>query len=65
MEQDLLLLKVHKAAAEGKDYYDAFRGNWRISNSRIEHIKYVVGVCHGKIVCVFQPTSWNEIDEGP
>lgn len=64
MKEDLLLLKIHNAVNEGKDYYEATRGNWKVSKMRFDSIQYVVGVNRGKIVCVFQPTKWGIIDEG-
>lgn len=64
MRKDILLLKIHKALAEGKDLYDAIRGNWVVSQSRFEDIKYVVGVKNREIICAYQPTSWGRINEG-
>lgn len=59
-----MLLKIHHALNEGKDYYEATRGNWKISESRLDYIQYVVGFNRGKVACVFQPTRWGVIEEG-
>ncbi|WP_338749122.1 hypothetical protein [Bacillus sp. FJAT-52991] len=31
MKQEILLVKIQKALSEGKDHYDAVKGNWRIN----------------------------------
>ena len=64
MKKDLLLLKIHKAVNEGKDFFEATRGNWKVSKKRFDYIQYVVGVNRGKIVCAFRPTKWDIIDDG-
>lgn len=64
MKEELLLLKIHNALNEGKGYYEATHGNWKVSNNRLDYIQYVVGFNRGKIVCVFQPTRWGVIEEG-
>jgi hypothetical protein len=65
VKEEILLVKIHNTLAEGKDHYEATRGNWRMSKHRFPYIQYVVGVHHGKIVCVFQPEEWEIIEEGP
>lgn len=64
MKEEILLLKIQNALKEGKDYYEATRGNWKINESRIPYIQYVAGVSGGKIVCLFQPSSWEIIEDG-
>lgn len=64
MKEEILLLKIHNALKEGKDYYEATRGNWKMDKKRLPHIQYVAGVNEGKIVCVFGPSTWGIIEEG-
>ena len=64
MKEEILLLKIHNALKEGKDYYEATRGNWKINKGRIPYIQYVVGISGGKVVCAFQPSKWEIIEEG-
>lgn len=64
MKEEILLLKIHNALKEGKDYYEATRGNWKINKDRIPYIQYVAGVSDGKVVCAFQPSKWEIIEEG-
>ncbi|OQP05156.1 hypothetical protein B1690_14275 [Geobacillus sp. 46C-IIa] len=64
MREESMLVKIHGTLAEGKDDYEATRGNWRINERRLPYIQYVVGVNHGKIVCAFLPKKWETIEEG-
>ncbi|MFJ5762272.1 hypothetical protein ACIQAA_24745 [Neobacillus sp. NPDC093182] len=64
MKEEILLLKIHNGLKEGKNYYEAIRGNWKISEKRFQSIKYVAGINRGKVVCIFQPTNWSTITEG-
>ncbi|MDR7079553.1 hypothetical protein J2Y03_004611 [Neobacillus niacini] len=64
MKEEILLLKIHNGLKEGKSYYEALRGNWKISEKRFQSIKYVAGINRGKVVCIFQPTNWSIISEG-
>lgn len=64
MKQEILLLKIHKGYELERNYYDAIRGNWKVSAKRFNHIKYVVGVDRGRIVCAFKPSKWSVIENG-
>ena len=64
MKEEILLLKIHNAIKEGKDYYQSVQGNWKMNAKRIPSIKYVVGIDKQKVVCVFVPTEWHIIQEG-
>jgi hypothetical protein len=63
VKEEIVLVKIHHTLAEGKDYYEAIRGNWLISERRFPYIQYVVGINHGKIVCAFRPEKWETIEE--
>lgn len=65
MKEEILLLKIHNAIKEGKDYYQSSQGNWRMSEKRLSTIKYVVGINQKKVVCVYVPTEWHIIQDGP
>ncbi|GMN99857.1 hypothetical protein [Parageobacillus thermoglucosidasius] len=43
MKEEILLVKIHNTLAEGKDHYEATRGNWRMSKHRFPYIQYVAG----------------------
>jgi len=64
LKEELLLLKIQNALDEGKDYYEAIRGNWKVSKDRFDYIQYTVGFERGKVVCVFQPDIWSTIEKG-
>lgn len=53
MKEEILLLKIHNALKEGKDYYEATRGNWKINKGRIPYIQYVVGISAEKLFVHF------------
>nr|WP_255688812.1 hypothetical protein [Pontibacillus sp. HN14] len=57
------MVKIHNGIKEGKSYYEATRGNWKINRKRIEYIEYVVGINKGKVVCAFQPSKWYIVEE--
>ena len=65
MKEEILLLKIHNAIKEGKDYYQSVQGNWKLNAKRLSSIKYVVGIDKKKVVCVFIPTEWHIIQDGP
>ncbi|MEW4305794.1 hypothetical protein [Rossellomorea marisflavi] len=64
MKEEILLLKIHNGLKDGKNYYEATRGNWKINKKRLETIQYAVGINRGKIVCAFEPSEWMTIEEG-
>lgn len=64
MKEEILILKIHNGLKQGKDYYEATKGNWKINKKRFEHIKYVVGINRGRVVCAFEPIKWNIVEEG-
>ncbi|WP_202078862.1 hypothetical protein [Caldalkalibacillus salinus] len=64
MTHEILLLKIHNGLKDGKDYYEATRGNWKLDKRRPQYIQYVVGINRGKVVCAFQPTKWGIVEEG-
>lgn len=64
VKEEIMLVKIHNTLADGKDYYEATRGNWLVSARRFPYIQYVVGVNRGKIVCAFIPEQWETIEEG-
>lgn len=58
------MVKIHHALREGKDFYEATRGNWKASLRRLEdNVQYVVGIKEQKVVCVFEPQQWHVIEE--
>lgn len=65
MKEEIMLLKIHNALKEGKDYYEAVHGNWKIDKRRFDYIQYVAGINQGKVVCEFQPSKWHIVEEGP
>lgn len=64
LKEEILLLKIHNAIKEGKDFYEATRGHWRINKKRLNNIEYVAGINKGKVVCVFEPSKWGELEDG-
>jgi len=64
MKEEILLLKIQNALKEGKDFYEATSGNWKMDKRRWPYIQYVAGVNEGKVVCAFQPSKWEVIEEG-
>ena len=62
MKQEILLVKIQNALKKGDNYYEATRGNWKISAKRLANIQYVAGVSNGKIVCLFVPTLWEIVE---
>jgi hypothetical protein len=64
MKEEILMLKIHNGLKDGKDYYEATRGNWKVNKDRFNQIKYVVGINRGKVVCAFEPIKWMIIEEG-
>lgn len=64
MIEEILLLKIHNGLKDGKDYYEATLGNWKVNKKRFDHIQYVVGINRGKVVCAFKPIKWNIVEEG-
>lgn len=65
MKEEILLLKIHNTINEGKDYYQSVQGNWKMNAKRLPNIKYVVGIDKKKVVCVYIPTEWHIIQDGP
>lgn len=65
MKEEILLLKIHNAIKEGKDYYQSVQDNWKMNAKRLPFIKYVVGIDNQKIVCVIELPEWYIIHEGP
>jgi len=65
MREEILLLKIHNAIKEGKNYYQSVQGNWKMNAKRLASIKYVVGIDKQKVVCVFVPNEWHIIQDGP
>ncbi|MFC3749206.1 hypothetical protein [Paenibacillus sp. GCM10012306] len=63
MREEIVLFKIHRGLRE-RNHYEATRKHWRMNKNRIEHIKYAVGIDQGKVVCVFEPTSWEVVEEG-
>ncbi|GGM40422.1 hypothetical protein GCM10011351_28200 [Paraliobacillus quinghaiensis] len=64
MKQEILMVKIQNAIKEGKSYYEATKGNWRINKARLDYIQYVVGVDRGDIVCAYNPKNWYQVEEG-
>lgn len=64
MKEEILMLKIHNGLKDGKDYYEATRGNWKINKDRFSQIKYVVGINRGKVVCAYEPNKWLIVEEG-
>jgi hypothetical protein len=64
VKEEILLLKIQNALKEGKDYYEATSGNWKINENRFPYIKLVAGVSKGKIVCLFEQIKWVFIKKG-
>lgn len=64
MNEEIVLLKIHKALQDDKDHYEATRKNWKISLRRTESIQYAVGINRGKVECVYQPLKWHVIEDG-
>lgn len=65
MKEEILMLKIHNGLKDGKDFYEATRGNWKIKKMRFEYIQYVVGIDRGKVICIFEPERWFIIENGP
>ncbi|WP_047154586.1 hypothetical protein [Aneurinibacillus tyrosinisolvens] len=65
MKEEILMVKIHNALKrDGKDFYEATRGNWKVNQARFKHIQYVAGINDGKVVCAFRPLEWDVIKEG-
>jgi hypothetical protein len=56
------VVKIHNALKEGKDFYEAVCGNWKIDKRRFVYIQYVVGINQG-IVFVLQVSKWHIIEK--
>ncbi|MEK4538096.1 hypothetical protein NST21_22575 [Peribacillus sp. FSL K6-1552] len=64
MKEEVLMLKIHNGLKDGKDYYEATRGNWKVNKKRFDHIKYVIGINRGKVICAFEPIRWKTVEVG-
>ncbi|NMH72534.1 hypothetical protein HF078_05555 [Bacillus sp. RO2] len=62
--EELLLLKIHNGLKDGKNHYEATRGNWRISQKRFDTITLVAGINRGKVECLFKPKKWGIVEAG-
>ncbi|AOZ93612.1 hypothetical protein [Paenibacillus crassostreae] len=64
MTEEILMVKIQNTLAEGKDLYNATRGNWVIDKRRFKNIRYVVGIQNGEVVSVYEPKEWSIIESG-
>jgi hypothetical protein len=64
VKEEILILKIHNGLKDWKNFYEATRGNWKINKARLTHVKYVIGINRGKVVCAFEPIKWMIIEEG-
>ncbi len=62
MPRDVLLVKIQNALADGQSLYEATRQSWKISQTGLSDIKYVVGISGGRVVSAYEPTTWHLID---
>lgn len=56
---DLVIIKIPRTRASGKDVYDAVKGSWVLSTTRANRCDYVLAVDHGFVVGVFAGV-WNK-----
>ncbi|MBY6054700.1 hypothetical protein [Cytobacillus firmus] len=64
MSKEILAVKIQNAVKkDGKDYYEATRGNWRANKERVRKVEYVIGVMNKEVVCVYKPLSWDTVEE--
>lgn len=64
MKNEILAVKIQNAVKkDGKDYYEATRGNWRANKTRAQKVEYVAGVLDKEVVCVYKPVTWETIVE--
>ncbi|WP_462410646.1 hypothetical protein [Neobacillus sp. Marseille-QA0830] len=62
--KEVLAVKIHNAVhKDGKDYYEATRGNWRANKDRACAVEYVIGILDQQVVCAYKPDSWETIEE--
>ena len=64
MKEEILILKIHNGLKDGKDYYETKRRNLKVTKKRFDHIKYVVGINRGKVICAYEPIKWKIVEEG-
>ncbi len=54
----VLMITINKSASEGS-IYDGTRFCWKLSQTKIKKVDYVLAVIQGIIVGVFEPTEWK------
>lgn len=64
MNTEILAVKIQNAVKkDGKDYYEATRGNWRANKARVLKVEYVAGILNKEVVCVYKPVKWQTVEE--
>ncbi|MEH7415027.1 hypothetical protein V7266_07045 [Neobacillus drentensis] len=64
MENEILAVKIQNAVnKDGKDYYEATRGNWLANKNRVQKVQFVAGILNKKVVCVYKPLTWQTVEE--
>jgi hypothetical protein len=64
LTEEILMVKIQKTLKEGKNNYEATRGNWKVDKRRFNNIQYVVGIENGEVVSAYQPIEWGIIESG-
>lgn len=64
MAKEVLSVKIQNAVRkDGKDYYEATRGNWRANEKRARAVEYVIGILDKQVVAVYKPEKWETVEE--
>ena len=61
IKHNILVIKINKLYRKdmtSDELYDAVRGVWRVSKTRLKDIEYVFGVYNALIVAVYKPSEW-------
>ncbi|PLT31023.1 hypothetical protein [Peribacillus deserti] len=64
MKKEVLAVKIKNAVhKDGKDYYEATKGDWRAARDRVRKVEYVIGVLDKEVVCVYKPLVWETVEK--
>lgn len=61
IKHKILVIKINRLyhrSIDDDELYDAVRGIWRASKSKVKSIDYVFGVYNSLIVAVYKPSEW-------
>lgn len=54
----LLIININKTKSY-KSLYDATRSSWKLSESRVKNVDFVLSEYHGVVRAIYKPTKWQ------